>query len=140
MRLSILALLVFTVLIVSACGSSPEPFKLAAASLLPDYLDNAPARTREAYRFAIANREELAKYPCYCGCGNLGHTSNLECYIDVDVTHALALDEHGSGCGICVDITQDVMQGLREGKSTEEIRAGIDATYGNIGTSTGHME
>jgi hypothetical protein len=36
---------------------------------------------REAYRFAVANRETLRWIPCFCGCGSEGHTSNADCYV-----------------------------------------------------------
>jgi hypothetical protein len=36
---------------------------------------------REAYRFAVANRETLRYIPCFCGCGADGHTSNASCYV-----------------------------------------------------------
>ena len=47
----------------------------------PGSLRDAPAEVREAYRFAIANRETLRYIPCYCGCGSEGHTSNASCYV-----------------------------------------------------------
>ena len=36
-----------------------------------------------AYRFAAANPEILKYIPCYCGCGEMGHGSNLDCYVDL---------------------------------------------------------
>lgn len=125
------------VMLLSACGGS-TPFELAHSRMLPDWLDGAETRVREAYRFALANPEETAQYPCYCGCANIGHRSLLDCFIDNRREDVLAFDQHGAGCGICVDIAQDVMRMLRQGKSTEEIRAYIDATYGHIAPGTGH--
>ena len=56
-------------------------YKLASESVLPTDIRTAPAEVREAYRFAIANRETLRYIPCYCGCGSEGHTSNASCYV-----------------------------------------------------------
>jgi hypothetical protein len=56
-------------------------YKLASEDLLPADIRRAPAEVREAYRFAIANRETLRYIPCYCGCGSEGHTSNASCYV-----------------------------------------------------------
>src|SRR5262245_34543854 len=56
-------------------------YKLAPESLLPADILKAPIEVREAYRFAIANREVLRYIPCYCGCGEQGHTSNASCYV-----------------------------------------------------------
>jgi hypothetical protein len=55
-------------------------YKLASESILPADLAKAPAEVREAYRFAIVNRDTLKYIPCYCGCGSEGHTSNASCY------------------------------------------------------------
>jgi hypothetical protein len=56
-------------------------YKLAPESVLPTDIRSAPAEVREAYRFAILNRETLRYIPCYCGCGSEGHTSNASCYV-----------------------------------------------------------
>jgi hypothetical protein len=56
--------------------------KLAPVSQLPEKVRRAPPVVQEAYRFAIANPEVLAKLPCYCGCGSMGHESDLDCFIE----------------------------------------------------------
>ena len=53
---------------------------LAPESALPANIRQAPPSVRDAYRFAIANRDLLRQIPCYCGCG-AEHQSNAECYI-----------------------------------------------------------
>jgi hypothetical protein len=55
-------------------------YQLAPESLLPADISKAPGEVREAYRFAILNRDTLRYIPCYCGCGADGHTSNASCY------------------------------------------------------------
>ena len=57
-------------------------YKLAAENVLPADVAKAPDEVREAYRFAIANRDTLRYIPCYCGCGSEGHTSNASCYVN----------------------------------------------------------
>jgi uncharacterized protein with PCYCGC motif len=56
-------------------------YKLAPVNVLPADVAKAPDEVREAYRFAIANRDTLRYIPCYCGCGSEGHTSNASCYV-----------------------------------------------------------
>lgn len=56
--------------------------QLAPSSLLPEKVRKAPAVVQEAYRFAIANPQVLSRLPCYCGCGSMGHTSDLDCFIE----------------------------------------------------------
>jgi hypothetical protein len=131
-------LLVITGLLLAACGTTKAPaYELAPASALPEFVRNEPPAVRDAYRFAIANPDELAKYPCYCGCGAMGHTSNFSCYIsDMGADSQISFDNHAAGCGICVDITQDVMRLMNEGQSSQQIRAYIDAQYSPFGPST----
>jgi hypothetical protein len=60
--------------------AAEHPYKLAPENILPADIAKAPTEVREAYRFAIANRDTLKYIPCYCGCGSEGHTSNASCY------------------------------------------------------------
>ena len=78
----------------------------------------------------------MKNIPCYCGCGNVGHTSNYDCYVSaIDAAGNITFDNHALGCSICVDITQDVMRMLEDGKSPQEARTSIDATYSRYGSS-----
>jgi hypothetical protein len=61
-------------------------YKLAPESILPPDIRKAPDEVREAYRFALANRDVLRYIPCYCGCGEQGHTSNASCYFQDNST------------------------------------------------------
>lgn len=79
-RLALL-LLAVSLLALAGCGGDAREIKLAPLSQMPDYVRNGPANVQEAYRFAVANPELVDKMPCYCGCGSVGHTSNLECYV-----------------------------------------------------------
>ena len=123
----------FVLLLLTGCSTGQRTLSLAADEMLPAFLAAATPRVRDAYRFAIANPHDLAQYPCYCGCGKMGHTSNLSCYVSShDADSAIAFDEHANGCGICVDITQDVMRLTQAGQPAWEIRAYVDAQYSRI--------
>lgn len=67
-------------------GAPTHRYKLAPESILPADIRKAPEDVREAYRFALANRDTLRYIPCYCGCGEQGHTSNASCYFKDDST------------------------------------------------------
>lgn len=136
-----LLLIVVVAGLLAGCAGQPTttstPYSLAPDSGLPDFLADAAPRVREAYRFAIANPHALETVPCYCGCGNMGHQSNLNCYIkEMDTAGSITFDNHADGCGICVDITQDVMRLMTDGRSPKDIRAYVDSTYGAFGPST----
>ena len=124
---------------VSACSVSTSDevhLYMLPMEQMPMDVQNAPVAVQEAYQFASVNPDVMEDIPCYCGCGNVGHKSNYDCYIsDVDDKGNLAFDNHALGCSICVDITQDVMRMLREGKSPQDARAHVDATYSKYGPS-----
>jgi hypothetical protein len=122
----------------SACTTQNSASDLHMLSMdqMPAEVQSAPMSVQTAYQFNAANPDVMKNIPCYCGCGNIGHTSNYDCYIsDVDAGGKITFDNHALGCSICVDITQDVMRLLREGKSPQEARAYVDATYGKYGPS-----
>jgi hypothetical protein len=72
-----------TLLLPDSILSASQPvYKLAPVSILPEQVRNGPAETRDAYRFAVLNRDVLRYIPCYCDCGaSARHTSNASCYV-----------------------------------------------------------
>ncbi len=134
----LLAILALTATAVSACATQTNDAHLAMMPLdqMPMEVQNAPVTVQQAYQFNSANPDLMQDIPCYCGCGSMGHTSNYDCYVsNVDANGSIAFDNHALGCSICVDITQDVMRMLREGKSIQDARAYVDDTYSKYGTS-----
>ena len=113
---------------------SVHDITLAPLNQMPQEIRQAPVTVREAYQFAIANPEILEQLPCYCGCGPIGHESNYACYAaGKDAAGQIQYDAHALGCSICVDITQDAMRLLGEGKDIKEIRSYVDNTYAQYG-------
>lgn len=138
MRGWLIVALIVLVTVLGACSDGEKLISLADVSLLPAFLDGAHHETRDAYRYAISNPEELDKYPCYCGCNSIGHLSNKDCYVrDINKEDGtIIFDEHGAGCGTCVAITMDVMRMKRKGMASPEIRQIIDAKYVKFGPPT----
>jgi hypothetical protein len=98
--------LLAAVLLVTACGSASVPsapaagtnLKLAPASALSPEIRRLPSDIQEVYRFALANPDVLDKIPCYCGCSQIGHTSNLSCYVkSKSADGTVVFDSHGAG-------------------------------------------
>lgn len=119
-----------------ACSTQSGDVHLNMTSMdqMPAEVQSAPVTVQQAYQFASANPDILKDIPCYCGCGNIGHTSNYSCYVSsVDDKGNITFDNHALGCSICVDITQDAMRMLKDGKSPPEIREYVDATYSKYG-------
>jgi hypothetical protein len=93
----------------------------------PDYVSSNPM-AEAAYHYAI-NHPNIVKWmPCYCGCGGLGHESNLACYVKPDGS---GFDEHASYCDICIEITLKTKDLVAQGMSLREIRQVIDETFGD---------
>jgi hypothetical protein len=134
--LSLIAVLLATA--VSACSTQNQSIDLDMMSMdqMPAEVRSAPATVQTAYQFNAANPDVMKNIPCYCGCGGIGHVSNYDCYVSkVDASGKFTFDNHALGCSICVDITQDVMRMLRDGKSPQDARTYIDATYSKYGPS-----
>lgn len=128
-------MLVVSSFAVSACATPQHEemaVTLVSMDAMPMQVQRQPHRVAQSYRFAAANADLLQHMPCYCGCGPMGHDSNYDCYWQENG----AFDDHATGCGICVDITQDVMKGLQQGRSPTEIRAQVDKDYARFGDPT----
>jgi hypothetical protein len=121
----------------SACSTGTDhALSMASMADMPADVQFAPVSVQQAYQFAFANPDVMTQIPCYCGCGAMGHTSNYSCYVsNVDANGTITYDSHALGCSICVDITQDAMRMLKDGKTVPEIRAYVDQTYAKYGPS-----
>ncbi len=98
---------------------------------------NVSARTQEAYAFALYYPKFVQWMPCYCGCGDMGHQSNLDCYLKKSIPgRPTEFEEHASYCEICVDTTLMLKTMLGQGKSLMAIRNAIDAQFGGNGHGT----
>lgn len=119
-----------------AVAQSEQKTSMASLDWMPEQVKNAPVKVQQAYQFAVANPEIMKQIPCYCGCGKMGHTSNYSCYVSgVDANGKVKYDTHALGCSICVDITQDTLRLLKEGKTVQEIKLYVDQTYVKYGPS-----
>lgn len=123
--------------LVSTPKAAQVELAMAPHSELPGFARESEMRVRDAYRFAVANPEVMTRIPCYCGCGTMGHENALDCFVkDVLPDGSVEFDNHAAGCGICVDITQDVMRLTRQGQPLKTIRAYIDAEYSQFAAPT----
>lgn len=140
-KIVLLALIFILTATITGCGdngnsSSNHDLTMASLEDMPAEVKSAPLVVQEAYQFAAANPDLMTHIPCYCGCGDMGHTSNYACYVSGQGPDGkLEYDEHALGCSICVDITQDSMRLFEQGKTLAEVRSYIDSTYAKYGPS-----
>ncbi|MGH7371877.1 MAG: PCYCGC motif-containing (lipo)protein [Candidatus Methylomirabilales bacterium] len=60
---------------------SGDRSETVAAGELPSYAMQASAKVRDAYRYAADHPDVLQYIPCFCGCENVGHRHNGDCYV-----------------------------------------------------------
>ncbi len=120
----------------NVAGEASHSFEMAPMIEMPPVVQKAPVTVQEAYQFAVANPDVTSQIPCYCGCGAMGHTSNYACFVADNTDGEMAFDEHALGCSICVDIAQDTMRLMDEGKSVDEIFIYVDNAYARFGPPT----
>lgn len=137
-RLLVLIFMLIIVLpVLAGCGSDSKQEEVSFRTDFEDYLPDAAPRVKIAYQYAVEHPKDLMYQPCYCGCGAMGHTNNLDCFIkEVKDDGEIVYDNHAAGCGICVDIAGDVMRLKDEGQSDLQIRQYIDGYYSSFGPST----
>lgn len=103
----------------------------ASNKVLPGFLKDKSEDMKVIYADAAQNKELLEKIPCYCGCGeSAGHKNNYDCFIyDNKKDGKVVWDDHGTKCGVCLEIAAQSISDLKAGKSIKEIRQSIDDKY-----------
>jgi Protein of unknown function with PCYCGC motif len=98
---------------------------------LPSFLSEKPENIQTIYKAAAMHKELLEKMPCYCGCGEeSGHKNNYDCFVNENNPDgSLVWDDHGTKCGVCLEIAAKSVLDFSEGKSIQEIREKIDTVY-----------
>lgn len=105
---------------------------------LPDYVMAAGDEAAMAYQFALDRPDVMLWMPCYCGCGgHSGHKNARDCFVrPASSSGNIQFDEHGSGCGVCVDIALMAREMTLAGQPLSEIRAAVDQQFSDIGPGT----
>jgi hypothetical protein len=86
---------------------------------------------KDAHIFA-ADHPEVASYiPCYCGCGNMGHKNNADCFVEGRDKEGkvTSWEPHGAACAVCIDIAVESMRMRNSGASVAAIRKQIQGEY-----------
>jgi hypothetical protein len=121
----------------AAAGDIPSAEDVAAGwAARPDFVSHATHRTQTAYAFALARPDILRWLPCYCGCGAMGHLSNLDCFVKPADGDSVVFEEHGSYCDVCADIALGAQDMLGRGMTLAQMRAAIDSEFGGLAPGT----
>lgn len=113
----------------SSTGDIREETK--GLGFLPSFLEDKPEDMQLIYSAAAKNRELLENIPCYCGCGeSANHKNNYDCFVYENKENgAIVWDDHGTKCGVCLEIAAQSVLQLQGGKSIKEIRSEINEKY-----------
>ncbi|MBQ00356.1 MAG: hypothetical protein CL477_06700 [Acidobacteria bacterium] len=88
----------------AASAVSDTPFTPEGPNDLPmpplpyvSQMTGSPELVKEAYVFAAQNPGVLEYVPCYCGCENDGHRSNVDCFVGSRASNGAveSWDTHG---------------------------------------------
>jgi len=103
----------------------------AINEVLPEFLKDKPEEMQTIYANAAQHKELLENIPCYCGCDeSAGHRNNYDCFIHENKRDGKVIwDDHGTKCGVCLEIAAQSVSDLESGKSIKQIRQSIDEKY-----------
>lgn len=103
----------------------------ASLDVLPSFLDEVQPQIKQVYGIAATLTDTLPYIPCFCGCGeSAGHRSNLDCFIaEVNEDGSVVWDDHGTRCGVCMEIAVTAAAMKESGVEPERIRQIIDEKY-----------
>jgi hypothetical protein len=103
----------------------------SSADILPKFLSNQPENIRLVYQLVSKTEDILQWIPCYCGCGEgHGHKNNFNCFIkETSKDGTVVWTDHGTRCGVCLQIAVQSAQMKQKGSTTKEIRIIIDGMF-----------
>ncbi|WP_051250759.1 PCYCGC motif-containing (lipo)protein [Paenibacillus harenae] len=103
---------------------------------LPGFLADYTPHTSELYEAVQKHAHIMSGITCYCGCAEgiaveTPHDSLLRCYVAEHPADegSVTWTNHSTSCGICKKEMEDVIALSKQGKTAEEIRVAIDASY-----------
>ena len=98
---------------------------------LPIFLSEKEENIQSIYLAVAQNRKLLENLPCYCGCGTeANHKNNYDCFISENKENRhIVWDDHGTKCGVCLEIAAQSILDLNDGMTMEEIREKVDEKY-----------
>lgn len=98
---------------------------------MPKFLADKSDQIKTIYAAVAEHEQLLEQMPCYCGCGDsAGHLNNYDCFVfDRKKEGQITWDDHGTRCGVCMEIAAESISQFNDGKSAYEVRQLIDEKY-----------
>ncbi len=79
------------------------------------------------YKIAVKESGLLAKFPCYCFCGEMGHKNLAYCFLKNGVPGQF--DDHASECNICYTQAMKAFLWNEKGASEGEMQKAFKELY-----------
>ena len=91
----------------------------SSIKLKPEFLTNKPKDIQSVYLAVAQHQDLLENIPCYCGCAeSVHHKNNYDCFIyENKASGAVTWDDHGTKCGVCLEIATQSIKEYNEGKA-----------------------
>jgi hypothetical protein len=103
---------------------------------LPAFLSDYTPHTSELYKAVHDHADIMSGINCYCGCAEglaveTPHDSLLRCYVAEHPADegGVTWTNHSTSCGICKKEMEEVIALSKQGKTADEIREAIDASF-----------
>ena len=118
-------------------ATEPPKKRPPANSVLPplNLEQYTPARPMDqvqaAYDWA-AQHPDVGQYvPCFCGCENMKHKGNDDCFVRArdEEGRVVAWEPHGMACEVCLDVANESRRMYASGASVTQIRSAIEQKY-----------
>ncbi len=110
------------------------PHKQATLPPIP-FAGYEPPRGRQvaaaAFVFAAEHPEVASYVPCFCGCQQMGHQGNDDCFVKSRAPNGdvVEWEEHGVECAVCIDVATRSRQMNASGASVRAIRAAVEKEF-----------
>ena len=121
----------------TAVPTAPPKKRPPANAAVPPlaFGDYTPARpwdqVNSAHEWA-AQHPDVAQYiPCFCGCEQMGHKGNDDCFVRARDPEGRVTqwEPHGIACEVCLDVANQSRQMYASGASVTQIRSAIVQRY-----------
>ena len=110
--------------------------KTSSYDELPSFLSDYTPHTSDLYKAVHDHAGIMSGVNCYCGCAEglaveTPHDSLLRCYVAEHPADegGVTWTNHSTSCGICKKEMEDVIALSKQGKTADEIREAIDASF-----------
>jgi len=121
----------------TAIPTAPPKKRPPANAAVPPlaFGDYTPARpwdqVTSAHEWAAQHPEVAGYVPCFCGCEQMAHKGNDDCFVRARDAEGrvTAWDPHGTACEVCIDVANQSRQMHASGASVTQIRSAVVQRY-----------